>query len=925
MKVLEAAVILILASALADAVTYDPLAEAWSIDLGGDLLEVRDVEGNGSLEITVGLFSEQGSYAYLLDNNGVLIWRNKISVIWPQNSPNALVVDDVDGNGYTEIVVGSVVEAKTCSFGMSPYASPVFVLERNPNLQNNQLKWVHRDYGYSVSLDAADLGGDDSLEIISGTRDGAVYALNSDGTLRWKYTAEGTVGAVHASDLNRDGVPEIIAGSFNYVHALKNTGARMWRYNPGDTVVAVYGEDINRDGLKEVLAVSEDDQVTALSAAGKLMWNTTVRVVKPTVTAGDLDGDNTPEVFVAAADTVYALDHMGRLKWTHEVGYPIVELAAADLWEGETNLIVLGARKITAYRINQDYLRDLTADDNLQKALAHYASGNFSKARNHALAAQEIYAELNDTEQVRKARELSNTSVKYVQADKLMVQARRNYTAGDYPATRELAAEAHLIYLSLDDTVNAAAATDLVDDAIDQITAQGYYQQALEYNRAEDYVEGSIYALKALEMYRTLEDEANILKAEKLVNNTVEYRSANNNYDQALRLYQQENYEAAKEHATSAKQSYAIVGDSGRITAADTLLSRIEEQLEIQARLATAASHYGRALTAYEEGNYHGCVDQATQALGIYADLGETGNQATAATLLSTCNTGVEAQQNYATAFEHLTAQQYELAKDYAAKARQLYRTIEDHDNAIKSGNLILEAEEEQRKTQGVDISTLILPLAAAATLLILAAAAYLIYSRLRKKKPKKELEVDYTPLIPEEPAKDEEEPEPQEKEPEPEEKEEQQPPKPEEQPPKPEHPQEEESPLLQILSEIPESEEEAEKAAENKPPAEKPETKQEQTPEPESREDISKRLDALLAKGGTKPTEKEEPEKPAQQPQTEEKPAEEPEKTPEQEKPPETLKPEEPPEEPEEDARELDAAEKIKKELEAINKKLGK
>ena len=160
MKPARIALLLLLTASLAQATSYPQLLKEWDINLGGDTLDIRDVGGDGGLDITIGLFREQGSYAYLLDSNGTLQWRNKISVIWPQNSPNTLVVDDIDGNGNTDIVVGSVVEAKKdCSVGLSEFPHPTFMLERDMSLQNNLLKWSHNGYGFPVSMDAADIDG----------------------------------------------------------------------------------------------------------------------------------------------------------------------------------------------------------------------------------------------------------------------------------------------------------------------------------------------------------------------------------------------------------------------------------------------------------------------------------------------------------------------------------------------------------------------------------------------------------------------------------------------------------------------------------------------------------------------------------------------------------------------------------------------
>jgi hypothetical protein len=930
--------VILLLTGLVNAVTYTPLTPVWNITLGGDTLDVRDVDGDGKPDITIGLFRAQGSYAYLLDNGGTLKWRNKISVIWPQNSPNTLMVDDIDGNGNTDIAVGSVVEAKTCSAGLSEYNHPIFVLERDPTVENNMLKWVHRGYGYSTSLYVADVAGEEDKEVISGSRDGTIYVVNSDGTLRWKYTTEGTVNTVYAADLNNDKVTEVLAGSYNYLHALNYMGNRRWRYNPGAQVMALYAADINNDKLREVLAVSDNDILHVVSSTGKQLWNHTLDSLKPTVTAADLDGDNHPEVLIASADLIYALDHRGRVKWHHDVGYPIVQIAAVLTDTSQINLIALGARHTTAYSINSDYLKDLAADDNLADATRHYNQGRFPQARNHAMQAIELYSELGDTGKVTESHLVLNQSLLYIEADRLYEQAVGNYSEGEYEKAKGQAVEAERLYIEVGDADRTNKALKLVNNAIDQIDALHYYHRALEYYRARNYVEGGVYSKKALDLYILLDDKANIRKTERLFNNTAEYPLANKNYDLALREYEAGNYTLAREYAEKARKSYETVGDAGRTSSTLTLLSNIEDKIEEEKTRDNARQHYARAYGKYNTSNYHGCKEEVEKAVSLYTEIEDKGGQEKSRSLFNVCERGISAQQDYAQAFEYYTNMQFEIAKDYAAKARQEYRSIEDLDGAIKCGNLILEIDDEQKQTEkkSVDVNSVLelLPyVAVAAAGLIVLALIYLAVKRFRKRKPEREKpvkkkgpDVDYTRLLPAEPA--------------------------------PEAPKKEwslddivaEQPAVEVISKAPATEAPAPEAPAPEAKAE-PETPPEATaqkPVEEAGEDIAAQLEDILGKLGgpeeesggepapaapTAPTAPAAPESPAA-------PAAAPEPEPQTQDALELIAPEEPAvekpskpaakekEEPAEAPKEKDdlkMAEKIKKELKDINEKISK
>ncbi|MBD3387370.1 MAG: hypothetical protein GF416_00295 [Candidatus Altiarchaeales archaeon] len=763
MAKVKTALLMLVLTGLAAAASYPSLTPVWDVTLGGDTLEVRDVDGDGIQDVTIGLFREQGSYAYLLDNDSTLKWRNKISVIWPQNSPNTMMVDDIDGNGNTDIVVGSVVEAKTCSAGMSEYNHPIFVLERDPTLENNMLKWVHRGYGYSLSIHIDDITGDEGKEVVSGSRSGKVYLIKSDGSLKWTYTTEGSVHSVYAEDINRDDKKEVIAGSHDYLHVLKGTGGRILRY-PTGPVTAAYAYDINNDGLGELLAATENDTLYAISAGGALLWEYRLPALKPTIAAGDVDGDNIPEVFIASGEFVYALDHNGREKYAYEVDYPITDMAAGQLTTPDkTNLVVLGARQTTAYEMNPDYLKDLQADENLNKTMEYYLSGDFGEARDHAMAAAEAYAELNDTEYRMKTLEYLNSSLEYLEAGRLYQLAEDNYSEGDYETAKALASESERIYMELDDSNRTDKALRLLNNAIDQLDALYFYQRALEYSRAKDYVQGSVYSHKSLEIYELLNYTPGIEKATKLVENTKEYPKANENYEMAMRLYRSGNYTGAREKATLARQSYTTLGDSGMISTTLTLLSNIEDKLDEIAAKTAADQHYTNADNRYETSNYQECIAEAEKAETLYMNVSDEENLAKTQSLKRICQVGVEAQQHYATAVDYYTKQENELALDHAEKARQLFRSIDDRDGSIKCGELILEIGAEQTTEEdGRDTSQYpIMIIAGLAALLTLLAIIFII-AKLRERKNLKKGEetgVDYTSLLPDKLEEDEKAP----------------------------------------------------------------------------------------------------------------------------------------------------------------------
>ena len=84
----------------------------------------------------------------------------------------------------------------------------------------------------------ADINGDGKLEVIFGSCDNKVYALNYDGSLLWSYTTgEWVYSSPAVADINNDGLLEVIIGSYDdKVYALNYDGSLLWSYTTGNEV-----------------------------------------------------------------------------------------------------------------------------------------------------------------------------------------------------------------------------------------------------------------------------------------------------------------------------------------------------------------------------------------------------------------------------------------------------------------------------------------------------------------------------------------------------------------------------------------------------------------------------------------------------------------------------------------------------------------
>jgi outer membrane protein assembly factor BamB len=147
-----------------------------------------------------------------------------------------------------------------------------------------------------------------------------IYALNPDGTLRWRFATGGHVGT--APTLLADGT--IVAGAQdNMIYGLTPSGAKRWDFRAGDDVESTAA--VADDGT---LYVGSDDQkLYALSPDGGLRWAFNAGGDIRASPAIGLDGT----IYVGSFDgLMYAIRPDGTLQWTFRAGDRILSSALVD-------------------------------------------------------------------------------------------------------------------------------------------------------------------------------------------------------------------------------------------------------------------------------------------------------------------------------------------------------------------------------------------------------------------------------------------------------------------------------------------------------------------------------------------------------------------------------------------------------------------
>lgn len=236
------------------------------------------------------LFASGLGVIHCLDYKGKLLWRYdaKTSV------KTLLVVEDVDNDGFKEIVFGTDKGLMI----LSNQGSLKLLINSSSPVEGTPL--VH----FSKI----------QTQLLFGTNEGKLFSCDVDGNILWEYKTLGKITAQPVCEDLGKGNVILVGDHVGIMHCLSEKGELIWRFKTEGSIYSkVAIGDLNDDNKKEIVFGSCDNKVYTLSHKGNLLWSyETDFWVITTPLIFDIDGDGRPEVIIGSYDEhLYILDGEG--------------------------------------------------------------------------------------------------------------------------------------------------------------------------------------------------------------------------------------------------------------------------------------------------------------------------------------------------------------------------------------------------------------------------------------------------------------------------------------------------------------------------------------------------------------------------------------------------------------------------------------
>ncbi|MFH1054736.1 MAG: PQQ-binding-like beta-propeller repeat protein [Candidatus Altiarchaeota archaeon] len=514
----------------------------------------------------------------------------------------------------------------------------------------------------------ADINNDTILEVVFGSDNGRLYALDYSGRLLWKFATGAPVrSSPTLADVDGDGKTDVVFGSDDgNLYVLDNNGRLMWNYTTHGVVrgsPAVM--DLGGTPAKEVVFGSYDGAVYCLNHPGIRVWEyQTLDSIASSPALFDVDHTGGADVIIGSNDNmVYILKHPPYKSWSYAVDGDISATPAI----ANTGYVYVGSEDRKIYRLT------IEATDATETRRVRTAAGWTTESIGTTGMSAVNYTSWGAVTSSAALSSLDDSGVAYVifgSADGTLYFMHTNLTlVKRYTLTEPIESSPALADLNRDNV------TDVIFGSDDGVVYVINYPGTRKFSYRTGGKVKSSPAVADLTNDGALEfavgsDDGRLymfgdMRRVRIAFGDVSYRAALRNRDVG-------DMESAKENIAAARSVYSKISYPDGIVKCDNLLRSLDADLV-----------FNRAEGLYIDANLTEAGRRLDEASRIYGDVNDTAGIRKSQLLYQK----IEAEKYLLEAQYYYSIGLTENASTYLAAAARFYRGVNDTQSLIKLRN----------------------------------------------------------------------------------------------------------------------------------------------------------------------------------------------------------------------------------------------
>ncbi|MFH0861733.1 MAG: tetratricopeptide repeat protein [Candidatus Altiarchaeota archaeon] len=429
---------------------------------------------------------------------------------------------------------------------------------------------------------AADLTGDREDELIVGSNNGQIMALNitNISAIRYLWKAAG-----------------------EYIKT-NGTGIATWEHGVG--IVSLGAADLNNDKEPEITSGNSKGLLATYDSKGKLQWKQRISDAITGIDAQDIQIDQQKDLIVSSRDrTLYVYDSLGNIQWTYMTNAPLYGVLATDIDENDlADFIIRTTRNVTRLETNDYYIKKYRADAYFNTANENYLAGDYTTASIYVDKATEVYKDIGAQDDLalssalRKKIDEEFKGSRIKEGDRLYNLAVKYYSMNDFQTVIKNLEQARNLYQSIGYEEGVKKCDKMAETMREELKRVREYDAESRLSMAETLLSFGNYTgaveliYQAKQIYQEIGEYNETARCDMLV-----LKVADTQYTGAQTAYERGDYPKAIEYALAAKELYDRVGAYNMSIFAQELMQKANS-------------------SAYDDGSRRGETDYTPYLLG---------------------------------------------------------------------------------------------------------------------------------------------------------------------------------------------------------------------------------------------------------------------------------------------------------------------